>query len=573
VIRDGLYTSATDEDQDGQWKWIRFSAAASPGNSGGPLLDVDGKVIGIVIGKSPNENLNFSLPIGRVLDGENGKAKFEQRVLTSLPYLHGTYTYTYRDTFDLPLKWPAFVEAFQLLMTRHNDEARAALIKTYSDSLFPRGSGSDSLLFDPDANGFNPFVIAQQADGTWGAIKPDYTSTQLPGDGSVSVATAAAATLLRLIRSNDAADEAFYGDSKAFMDLALKALNVQRTVGPDHVRVTSLGPAQTDALFPDSYGRRWRERVWAVPFLNMYIVGLLLPTPDGYDAIILYTPSSVLRTIKTQARLLTAQIEVSLTGSLGQWQAYLQRRSLLPNVLSEVKINQSPQWTLQTRRFVSSVPTSVLPLTEKSPLILTMGFMNDGTTVTWDIADVWWHTDDRLDAAVGLWRRMRPPSGARLELRNNFTNMRERREPYDGQIGRETADTYAVSQILDVPGKGAGMFSSDLLYGLTLRLVDHPTVNDAEKALQSAVAATRILERGLGAGTAAAPVAAPPAETAFSNSVQQIIADAEKNDAKIGKDVRGHLLSEDIRDFYESQKATVLATPIDSSAADNLEPQ
>ncbi len=36
VIRDGLYTSATAEEQDGRWKWIRFSAAASPGNSGGP---------------------------------------------------------------------------------------------------------------------------------------------------------------------------------------------------------------------------------------------------------------------------------------------------------------------------------------------------------------------------------------------------------------------------------------------------------------------------------------------------------------------------------------------------------
>jgi len=36
LIRDGLYTSATAEEQDGAGKWIRFSAAASPGNSGGP---------------------------------------------------------------------------------------------------------------------------------------------------------------------------------------------------------------------------------------------------------------------------------------------------------------------------------------------------------------------------------------------------------------------------------------------------------------------------------------------------------------------------------------------------------
>lgn len=147
VIRDGLYTSATDEDQDGRWKWIRFSAAASPGNSGGPLLDTDGKVVGIVIGKSPNENLNFSLPIGRVLDGEDHKATFDQRVLTSLPYLHGTYTYSYKDAITLPLTWPAFVAAYQSLIARHSDEARATLLKTYSDSIFPKGAGSNYRFY------------------------------------------------------------------------------------------------------------------------------------------------------------------------------------------------------------------------------------------------------------------------------------------------------------------------------------------------------------------------------------------------------------------------------------------
>jgi len=30
VIRDGLYTSDTPEDENGRWKWMRFSAAASP---------------------------------------------------------------------------------------------------------------------------------------------------------------------------------------------------------------------------------------------------------------------------------------------------------------------------------------------------------------------------------------------------------------------------------------------------------------------------------------------------------------------------------------------------------------
>jgi serine protease Do len=67
VIRDGLYTSDTPEEREGRWKWLRFSAAASPGNSGGPLVDKRGRVIGVVLRKSPNENLNFAVAIDQVL--------------------------------------------------------------------------------------------------------------------------------------------------------------------------------------------------------------------------------------------------------------------------------------------------------------------------------------------------------------------------------------------------------------------------------------------------------------------------------------------------------------------------
>ena len=91
VIRDGLFTSETPEAQDGRWKWIRFSAAASPGNSGGPLCDASGRVIGIVIGKSPNENLNYSLPISLVLDAEESKGalRAESAHRASLPAWDG----------------------------------------------------------------------------------------------------------------------------------------------------------------------------------------------------------------------------------------------------------------------------------------------------------------------------------------------------------------------------------------------------------------------------------------------------------------------------------------------------
>ena len=41
------------------------------GNSGAPLLNLRGQVIGLVIGKSAGENLNYALPIEHVMAAGN----------------------------------------------------------------------------------------------------------------------------------------------------------------------------------------------------------------------------------------------------------------------------------------------------------------------------------------------------------------------------------------------------------------------------------------------------------------------------------------------------------------------
>ena len=78
IIRDGVYTSDTPEELDGKWQWLRFSAAASPGNSGGPLVDEHGKVVGVVLRKSPAENLNTALPIAE-MSRANGNRRISTR--------------------------------------------------------------------------------------------------------------------------------------------------------------------------------------------------------------------------------------------------------------------------------------------------------------------------------------------------------------------------------------------------------------------------------------------------------------------------------------------------------------
>ncbi|MGA3157118.1 MAG: TonB family protein [Steroidobacteraceae bacterium] len=545
VIRDGLYTSATAEEQDNRWKWIRFSAAASPGNSGGPLLDAEGQVIGIVIGKSPNENLNYSLPISQVLSAPDHKARFDQRALISLPFLHGTQTYAYQDTFELPLGWTEFARAYQAVVVRHDQLSRAALLKNYADTLFPKGSGTEAVLYAPETNDYRPRLIAQQEDGRWVPVEPDYSSAELPGDGSVSIAGAAGAVLLRLVRSDHATDDAFYSDSKAFMDLALKGLNLHRTVGPDQVRVTSLGPALSDALYVDHYGRRWQERIWAVPFMDVYLVCLLLPTPDGYSALIHYAPSNSKAAIEERIRLLADQFDVSLSGTLAQWRTYLARRALLPTALGEVKLEATPRWTLHTRRFVSSVPENLVTLSDKSLLNLTMGFFPDGGQVVWDGEGAWWNHDEQQKSALGVWRRLRPPKSARLELRSEFDDMRGRASPYDSQYSRDTASTFVISAIKDVPGKRPGLVAAELLYGLTLRTDTLPGQLGALAAARL-LPTLQVLESGMGEDLVSTQAQVSLTYAQFDTQVLSMQRMADTADHSFGRDLRGRQMSDDM---------------------------
>jgi Trypsin-like peptidase domain len=50
----------------GELHRIQLDAVLNPGNSGGPLLDKDGKVVGVVVGGVPGAGVNFAIPVRHV---------------------------------------------------------------------------------------------------------------------------------------------------------------------------------------------------------------------------------------------------------------------------------------------------------------------------------------------------------------------------------------------------------------------------------------------------------------------------------------------------------------------------
>src|SRR5579872_784099 len=224
VVRDGLLTSETPEEKDGRWKWLRFSAAASPGNSGGPLLDASGRVIGIVRAKSPNENLNYALPIGRVLDAPE-QAAFDLRYSIRLPTARDSQVATVKTQFPLPKSFAEFAQTYRDLILRTTRLEQERLASSLADKLFPKGKSGKLLATVYDSA--LPSFVQQTETDAWDAVAAsDTTDQDLPGKGLISTGAALGVQVFHLRRPDHAADGKFYADPGAFMDLLLKGLKL-----------------------------------------------------------------------------------------------------------------------------------------------------------------------------------------------------------------------------------------------------------------------------------------------------------------------------------------------------------
>lgn len=368
VVRDGLYTSDTPEEHDGKWKWMRFSAPASPGNSGGPLIDEQGKVIGVVLRKSSNENLNFALPIGRVLDASDKQSVVDVPHHFHPPYSTEIHRGTLTATIDLPLTYDAFNARISRVF---GDEAAGSIqawLKENSKTLFPEGTGSHDLLLHGAWTSSLPTMITQQGNGNW--VRPAPHPTHMPiADKGYIEQIAMGGGMSWHIHSEGAPLGSGDG-GQANMDLLLQDGNLHRDVGDEKVKVTSLGRPLSTEAFTDRLGRTWHIDAFALPFLDSEILLATTPTPDGEAGLLRFSRAREKAEIALQMRMTVDLLEIAYRGTLPQWQAFLARGSR-PTVLKGASIRADKQGlAVSADDVTANWPASVVPLGNRTEVIV-----------------------------------------------------------------------------------------------------------------------------------------------------------------------------------------------------------
>jgi serine protease Do len=499
VIRDGLFTSETPEDQDGSWNWLRFSAAASPGNSGGPLLDASGHIVGMVAAKSPNENLNYALPIRRITQGSAKAATFNQRGAFGLPMLKDRITVTMNAVIPLPKTFGEFVDAYRSVMAANQRKSSDQLLTSAAGSLWPKGK-SQKLLADLAPTYF-PKIIQQNADAEWQAIGVSSQSTDLGGDGFVEVGDSDTSILLfRIRRANQATDTAFYSDTEQAGNLLLKGLTLQRFFGSEAIRITSLGVATVDTPYKDKFGRQWQLRSWPLGYDDQWVNALMLPTPDGYVGI--YGSSSGLYNENGVALLLVAAdyISTSYSGSLPQWQSFLTQRRLRPAGFDEIKLNYDVKYglNLTTPRFSVALPIAGTLIGERTVLDLQMSYILEGERLVWDASGMGLEQAWDKQSHLYFTRVSRPGDDSGKAAQQRWREILNRSNSYANTAWPDSdLSKYWIATVLDASARTAGSFpaSSRVLYTLTCAVDREILPRELYEMQQMALRGIRVLEK------------------------------------------------------------------------------
>jgi hypothetical protein len=469
IVRDGLYTSDTPEENDGLWKWMRFSAAASPGNSGGPLVDRDGRAIGVVLRKSRNENLNYALPIGEILRASSAKAEIRAKMMFKLDITDRTLQSNLDETIDLPMGYMQFGHTLQAVFSRFTESLSERFKAANRDDMFPAAAGAKGLLYRTNFAASFPHILAKQRDGTWDTTLPsDRREAEIGKNGSLVFGSMGNFAYIRMLAPDDAPAGRLHTDSKLFMDLVLRGLYFSRSFGAEKVRITSLGGAVEQAVHTDAYQRKWQVRRWTVEHSDEKIVTYALPIPGGYAILLNASDEAASSMYELDMKTLVDFVFVTYYGTLRQWRDFLALKEMLPAAFGSIAVEPSygKEFRYRSPRLSFSYPDALMKVTENSDLHLKFSYFEDKGRVVWDVSSVMVGEDKDTTASVSFGRHLRPPTTLPDAERKTWEALVSRRMPYSGAAFFDKSRTI-IGAAQELPAlKAVSAADSPVLYSV-----------------------------------------------------------------------------------------------------------
>jgi hypothetical protein len=302
-----------------------------------------------------------------------------------------------------------------------------------------------------------PALIARESNGTWALSKRSGENTKLSDNGYVTPGGAAGRNLLFHVRKPDNVSASqLYGDPVRLMDMLAQVGFLNRRVGSESVKITSLGKPTTDTVYTDAWQRRWQVRVWPVPYENAVVMTFALPVPDGYQVMMRSSAASQQHDCLINMQALTDFFFATYDGTLAQWKDYLKNTALLPAALKDIRIDfdYGHRFSYTSKRMHLAFTPELQKIEPDSMLTLGFTYFNDHGKVVWDVGDVWMAANAHDPDSINIARGVAPSDDLDDSYKNEWNKIVHRQHPYDG-VARSENDVMKISDVVAAPADAA----------------------------------------------------------------------------------------------------------------------
>jgi hypothetical protein len=486
VIRNGLILGAVPEEESGRWNLLKSSADGNPGNSGGPLVLPDGRVVGLVT--SLRDNILYSVPAELILDFDRGSLPYRIKSVYGHLILSNKLNRTFESSVPLPENYLAVQDQ---LTGSYDQEYEAAMEQLFAEAPeYLTDSNSAYLLNSSLSSTFPQLDFVDPNDNNWKLSGFKTNSYNLPGDGQLLHASVSGFNFYKLKKPNSAPLEKINSDPRYILDMVLQNIRTERTLwGNDKYRILSLGDPASVSEYTDSLGRAWIHASWLIGFDDKVMIMFILPLPDG-PALVVNTQASRLKKIyEWDMRKVCDHLYAAYSADFKGWNDFITAKTRRPGFLGNFLFDwQQKTQTLSLRFGGVSITADkqVFDWTDASELFLAPSWYKQKDTVEFGIRKVIIDRDIRGNDYISLYRNIKPDPKLGSKTAEFWNDLVEAKYPFDDKPVISVKDnTGSVGAILDTENP-----NPDVRYSLYLEMEnpqDDENLNRRFSALKAGI--------------------------------------------------------------------------------------
>ncbi|MDR2314135.1 MAG: trypsin-like peptidase domain-containing protein [Spirochaetaceae bacterium] len=469
VMRNGLVLGTVPEEEEGRWNLLKSSADGNPGNSGGPLVTPEGKVLGVVI--ALRDNILYSLPVAEVLSTPSAATHFRRRAT----YGHLLLANHVDRVFETDAALPApYKELQSRIFEAYKAHYPAAMEQVFAEApVYLEGPNNRYILNQTVSSDFPEFAFVDKNDDQWKISDLEVRNFALNDDGMILEALVSGFFLIKIRRPKSAPLEQLNTDPRAAMDMVLSGISMERTLGnTGKYRILSFGEPVEVSEYRDKQGRTWIKTWWLLEFEDAVILAYILPMPNGPVIFMTRQDSGDRYIYEWDMEAACDRIVAAYRGDMQEWNEFLTLKKWIPSSLEQFSLN----WD-ETEKSVSlhfpqlsfTADNSVFDWTSQSTLFMVPAYYQRDDKIEYGFRSLIVQRDIKGNDYFMIHQHIKPDERLGVKNMEYWNDVVAAKYPFDG-ISRLSAK--------DNTGSTGGLLaqvtvSPDVRYSLYLN-VENP---------------------------------------------------------------------------------------------------